>query len=201
MAMIPCLDTMCFPSVFFDFHTHRTDITPGTGIVALPQTVMRSPDLWHPEPGGLYAAGIHPWWTGDADFVLTHYLAALRTLLRLPEVVQLGECGFDRLRGADMDVQRAVFAAQAELSEELRVPMTLHVVRAFDVVLEMHKRMRPSQRWTIHGFRGKPALARQLLAAGFDLSFGARHHAESLALTPPERRHFETDALPTADKL
>ena len=40
---------------------------------------------------------------------------------------------------------------------------------------------------------GGPALARQLLDAGIDLSFGRRYNPASLALTPPDRRHFETD--------
>ena len=108
-------------------------------------------------------------------------------------MVQVGECGLDRLHGADLDTQCAVFAAQVALAEQHRLPLTLHVVRAFDVILRLHKQLRPTTRWTIHGFRGKPALARQLLDAGFDLSFGFHHNPEAFAITPPERRHFETD--------
>ena len=74
--------------------------------------------------------------------------------------------------------------------------MTLHIVRAFDVILQARKILRPLQVWTIHGFRGKPALAQQLLDAGFDLSFGTRYNEVSYDITPPERRHRETDALP-----
>jgi len=85
------------------------------------------------------------------------------------------------------------------LAEQHHRPMTLHVVRAFDVMLALRKRLRPRQRWTVHGFRGKPALARQLLDAGFDLSFGLHHNPDSLAITPPDRRHFETDALPEGE--
>ena len=49
--------------------------------------------------------------------------------------------------------------------------------------------------WIVHGFRGGPALARQLLDAGFDLSFGLRYNKESFDITPTERRYRETDAL------
>ena len=184
---------------FFDFHTHRLDTPPGRGIVSLPQPIVRRPQLWQPQHGAFYAAGIHPWWTADEDFVLDDYLDALSHLLALPEVVQVGECGLDRLRGADLDTQCAVFAAQVALAEQHHRPMTLHVVRAFDVILALRKRLHPRQRWTIHGFRGKPALARQLLDAGFDLSFGLHHNPDSLAITPPDRRHFETDALPEGE--
>lgn len=178
----------------FDFHTHRLDIPPGTGIVTLPQTMVSSPASFRPHPDGLYAAGIHPWWTFDADFSLPHYIDGLSQLLSLPQVVEVGECGFDRLRGASMELQMEAFAAQVELSERFGKGMTLHVVRAFDLVLSARKQLRPTQRWTVHGFRGKPALAQQLLAAGFDLSFGIQRNPEAWALTPPERRHEESDA-------
>lgn len=187
----------------FDFHTHRLDIPAGTGIVSLPQDIVRNPKVWvtYPssqqlQPQGLYAAGIHPWWTLDGDFNLEEYKASLSQLWALPQVVQIGECGFDRLRGASLDIQWSVFCAQVEESEQRKLPMTLHIVRAFDVILQARKILRPQQVWTIHGFRGKPALAQQLLDAGFDLSFGTLYNEGSYDIAPPERRHRETDALP-----
>lgn len=181
--------------MFFDFHTHNPSISPGTGIVCLSREVLLHPYIWQPASGGLYAAGIHPWWTAREDFSLSPYLAAIRELLSHPEVVQIGECGLDRLKGAAMDRQWEVFAAQIQMSEEYHRPMTLHVVKAFDLVLAARKRFQPQQKWTIHGFRGKAETARQLLAAGFDLSFGRSYNAEALAAVPTDRRHFETDEM------
>ena len=54
----------------------------------------------------------------------------------------------------------------------------------------------PAPRMVIHGLRGGATLARQLLSAGFELSFGPRHNADSYQLTPPHLRHQETDANP-----
>lgn len=179
----------------FDFHTHRLDTPPGKGIVCLPQHIVRAAaDTWLPAPGGCYAAGIHPWWTADADFHLAAYMDALARLLQHPEVVQVGECGIDRLQGAGVELQYAVFQAQVELSEAFARPMTLHCVRAFDLILHARKSMRPVQVWTVHGFRGHATLARQLLDAGIDLSFGERYDEEAWRITPEGRRHRETDA-------
>ncbi|MCF0236801.1 MAG: TatD family hydrolase, partial [Bacteroidaceae bacterium] len=89
-----------------------------------------------------------------------------------------------------------VFEAQVALSERFSRPITLHIVRAFDLILGLHKRLRPTQRWTVHGFRGKPQLAQQLLDAGFDLSFGHHRNPDAWAITPPDRRHEETDEWP-----
>lgn len=192
----------------FDFHTHRFDTPPGAGIVCLPQEVLLSPAKWLDDEGhlpraaegALYAVGIHPWWTAQPDFDLERHLETLRLLLPLPEVVQLGECGLDTLQGdgpergaAPLAFQHEALTAQVRLSEEYSVPLTLHCVRTYDQILGLRKQLHPSQTWTIHGFRGRPALARQLLDAGFDLSFGPRRNEESYVLTPPSRRHDETD--------
>lgn len=200
----------------FDYHTHRLDTPPGSGIVCLPQEALLHPERWlladghlpHAAEGALYAAGIHPWWVAqfgcspdERQANLEHHLDGLRTLLQLPEVVCLGECGYDTLQGdgpersaAPLEAQDEVFAACIQLSETYGKPLVIHCVRAFDRLLRLHKEHRPRQRWTIHGFRGRPALAQQLLDAGFDLSFGPRRNEESYALTPTDRRHEETDA-------
>lgn len=177
----------------FDFHTHRLDIPPGTGIVCLSQNIVLGREPWEPHPDGLYAAGIHPWWTAQHNFSLQEHLEGLERCLQLPQVVQLGECGLDRLHGATLDEQVQVLEAQINLAEQYHRPLTLHIVRAFNILLSIRKRHRPKQRWTIHGFRGKPALAQQLLDADFDLSFGLQYNPEAYALTPPSRRHHETD--------
>lgn len=206
----------------FDFHTHRLDTPPGQGIVCLPQDALLHPERWlddeghlpHAAEGALYAAGIHPWWVAQPTFAaaddecpdvapkgLAAHMAGLRRLVQCPEVVQIGECGFDSVQGdgpdrqaATLEEQERVLRAQIALSESAALPLTLHCVRAFDRLLRLRKELRPTQRWTIHGFRGRPALAAQLLAAGFDLSYGPRRNEESYAATPPERRHDETDA-------
>ena len=174
----------------FDFHTHRLDAPAGEAIICLPAEVLRRPEAFEPREGALYAAGVHPWATADE--------ADARVQLRLlahPQVLMLGECGLDRLRGGAEAFQIEIFEAQIALAEHLRLPVTLHVVRAWDALLRLHRSLRPTTQWTVHGFRGKPALARQLLDAGIDLSFGAQYNPESYSLTPPERRHRESDAV------
>lgn len=199
----------------FDFHTHRLDTAPGTGIVCLPQDALLHPSDWlsaatataasrlpHADEGALYAVGIHPWWVAQPGFDLASHLSTVRRLAALPEVVQLGECGLDTAQGdgperaaAPLAAQLEAFRAMIALSEACSKPLTIHCVRAFDQLLRLKKQLRPRQQWTIHGFRGRPALARQLLDAGIDLSFGPLRNDESYALTPPSRRHDETDSL------
>ncbi len=175
-----------------DFHTHDLSAPPGTAIVNLPLSWLLEPEKFRPLPGGFYSAGVHPWWTADEATAQAAF-AGLERLLPHPQIVAVGECGIDRLRGAETARQTEWLRRQVEAAERYRLPVTIHCVRAFDILLALHKQWRPTTRWTVHGFRGKPALARQLLDAGMDLSFGRKFNGESLALTPPGRRHRETD--------
>lgn len=179
-------------SLTFDFHTHHLDAPARAAIINLPHEWMLRPELFVPRVGALYSAGIHPWWTTDANET-EQMMGHLPALLRHPQIVALGECGLDALRGAPLETQEAVFIRQIALAETCRKPVTLHIVRTYDRLLHLHKILKPTTVWTVHGFRGKPQLAQQLLAAGFDLSFGRLRNEAAYAATPPERRHDETD--------
>ncbi len=143
---------------------------------------------------GWYSVGIHPWDTEQP--VTLGQLRALVADVRSPRVVAVGEAGFDRLRGGDMVTQSRLFRLHAKLARKLGKPLVIHCVRAFDLLLGEARRMRPRPgEWIVHGFRGKPELARQLLAAGIDISLGEKHHPELPGdVIPPERLYRESDA-------
>lgn len=171
-----------------DAHTHC--LQPAwAAVINLPREALLAPADFSLLPAADYSAGVHPWWTEEATDLLWQ---GVEQWARHPQVTVIGECGFDRLRG-DLDRQHALFVCHARLAERLGRPLLLHCVRAFDLLLGARRSLRPSVPWIVHGFRGRPALARQLLAAGFDLSFGPRFNAESLRLCPADRRHIETD--------
>ena len=50
--------------------------------------------------------------------------------------------------------------------------------------------------WIIHGFRGKPQLAQQLLNKGFYISLGEKFNPETVSIIPVDRLLFETDESP-----
>ena len=137
-----------------------------------------------------FSVGIHPW---DADRFQPAWLDKLNMLLNYQQVVAIGECGLDKNADASMNAQLEVFERQIILSEITRKPLMIHCVGCFNELLELQQKHAPSQAWIIHGFRGKPELAQQLLKAGFYLSYGAKFNAESVALTPPDRLLMETD--------
>lgn len=161
-----------------DIHTHNPEAT---------DAVINLEPGWELRPDGLYSAGWHPWWPAPD-------MAWVERMAEDPRIVLIGECGVDKLRGVgSVDEQLELTRRHAELSERLGKPLILHIVGAWNEIITLRRRMAPSQPWIIHGFRGKPQLARQLLDAGFDLSLGLRFNPETEAIIPPGRLYRETD--------
>ena len=134
------------------------------------------------------SVGIHPWNADKADgAVWSRFMAWLGD----ERVVAVGEIGLDRLRGPEMSVQLEVMNRQLRAAAERQLPVIIHCVRAYDLLLGVH--FPEDMQRIIHGFRGRPALAQQLLDAGFDLSYGAHYNDDSFVLTPADRRYRETD--------
>lgn len=125
------------------------------------------------------SVGLHPW---HVDDTWQQQLEHLRQDLLLPNVVAIGECGLDMVKGPELSLQQAAFEAQILLAESHHLPLIIHCVRAFDQLLQLHKKYNPQQLWIVHGFRGKPQLAQQLLARGIRLSFGVRFNPATLEL-------------------
>lgn len=165
-----------------DCHTHRPD-APYPSIISVQPGATLTPGL-------RYSIGLHPWYT---DQLTPRWREELDAAVRQPQVAAIGETGLDKLRGADIDTQLEVLTEHAALSEKLKLPLILHVVKAYNEIIDLKRQLNPSQKWIIHGFRGKPELARQLLDHGFDLSLGEHFNPATAAIIPDDRLHFETD--------
>ena len=174
--------------MLLDLHSHRQ--------APYPEGIINIMDCNLPrQEGQLYSVGLHPWDTADGD-VPEEVFEGLERLVDLPEVVAIGECGVDTLKGGPMFRQLLVFKRQVELSERVGKPLIVHAVKAMDMILGLKRDLNPAQPWIIHGFRGKPALATQLLEKGLYLSFGEHFNPETVRMVPEDRIFAETDESP-----
>lgn len=135
--------------------------------------------------------GLHPWHVNEGRTVQA--CCDLIPWLKLPQVCLVGEAGIDRLRGGKIELQLEIFEMQAHLAKKAGKPLIVHCVKAFDEIIRLHKQNFPHEPWIIHGFRGKPEQAHQLLREGFFLSFGEHFNEEALRLCPPNRLLMESD--------
>lgn len=174
-----------------DCHTH--DRNSHIGIISLQPHEMS--DM---SPGHLYSVGIHPWHAAEAteDDWSRVEDAAVRD-----EVVMLGESGLDALCDTPREVQELTFRRMIAISERVRKPLVIHAVKTFQEIIALHRELSPSQPWIIHGFRGKPQLAAQLVREGFYISLGPRYNEEALAVIPYDRLLCESDEAPAAPDL
>ena len=167
-----------------DIHTHHA--APRLNAV-----VAVSPADFNPVEEQLYSVGIHPWDTGTEIAPETWTL--LEETASRPEVAAIGECGLDTLRGGPLFRQMQIFKRHIDLSERLGKPLIIHDVRAHDIIVGMRRDLAPSQNWLIHGFRGKPTVAKMMLDAGMYLSIGEKFNPETIRVIPPDRLLAETD--------
>lgn len=136
-----------------------------------------------------FSCGVHPWYSEEAE----PQIKFLKEIANDSRIIAIGEAGYDKLKGPDLQIQRDVFEQQVELSEHLQKPLIIHCVKAWDELLATHKKYRPKQAWIIHAYRGKAELTKQLLHHGFYLSIGEKYNLESLQLIPLNKLFFETD--------
>jgi TatD DNase family protein len=168
-----------------DIHTHKPFYYP-EGVVNLDIKSYKLHDLQK------YSIGVHPWLCGNED--TDHLLENVKGCVYDNRVVAIGECGIDLLRGeAPVYEQMMLFKQHIELSELVEKPLIIHQVKAHEIVVGLRRDYRCSQPWVIHGFRGKPTVAKMLLDVGCHLSFGERFNAETLKMVPEDRILAETD--------
>jgi len=141
-------------------------------------------------PNVYCSVGIHPWDVHKTD---SSVFQQLEKLVQHPKVVAIGECGLDKNSTATISEQNYFFERQIRLSEEVEKPLIIHSVASFNEIIAMKKRHQPNQAWIIHGFRGKPETAKQLLNQDFILSFGEKFNPLSVEITPVDRLCVETD--------
>lgn len=182
---------------YYDIHSHQPSVHPNDiSIVTI--DLFRNKSQFPPKETGIssernyFSCGIHPWHIDDAEKQLT----ALEEYLSFPEVVALGEAGFDKNSEVPASIQQNTFFAQIDLAEQFQKPVIIHCVKAWQEIEAAKNKLKPHMPWIIHGFRGNGILASQLIKQGFYLSFGAYFNPEAVRAAWPGDLFIETDDKP-----
>jgi len=182
------------PGDYIDIHTHGG--TPSAGLFIV-ENLMAHETEYIPSGSGIaFTIGLHPWFFGANNF--EEPLSKIREFAAKNLVIAIGEAGFDKIRGASPDLQKKVFEEQARIAEEYKKPLIIHCVKGWDELLAVHKKLKPSVPWLIHGFHGKKETATQLLMRGMYISVWYSFalipgSAELLRFIPNDRLFLETD--------
>lgn len=178
--------------MILDIHTHHPAPQPSAIIDASPRIGMPGMEIVENQ---YYSAGIHPYDT--IDDMPDELWIRLETLVRLPQVVAIGEGGIDLSgKGGPLFRQLRAFRHLIDLSESLEKPLLVHCVKGEDIICGLRRDLKPKQIWVIHGFRRKPESASLLLRAGCMISFGVKFNDETLCSIPADKILAETDESP-----
>ena len=94
---------------FFNIHTH---------IAKHPESEIFSTDVHlfsSVSKSKFLSVGIHPWYLTDHD--VENQLEILRKAIENKQVVAIGECGLDKLKGLSIELQTSVFKEEITLAE------------------------------------------------------------------------------------
>ena len=150
--------------VFIDIHTHRWPPEGPWSVCCVPPA--RLAEVLAARGGGVgghprFSSGVHPWQAADAG--ADGDLALLEQWADDPRVAAIGECGLDKYAPAPLARQLEVLERQAWLAERVGKPLVVHCVGRVAELVALRRSIRPAQAWVVHGFRGKPQLAGELL--------------------------------------
>ncbi|WP_312822530.1 TatD family hydrolase [Epilithonimonas sp.] len=166
---------------FLDFHHHKPN-----------QIGIYNLNLEEEIPAGKFSIGLHPkditeHWKSDFE--------KIKEISTSENCLAIGECGLDGLISIDEKLQSEIFQAHISWAEEIKKPIIIHCVRRFSQILHFKKAKVPL---VIHGFNKKENIGKELLKAGFYLSFG-KAALDNLSLQkliedfPIQRLFLETD--------
>ena len=146
---------------------------------------------------GYSSVGFHPYNIGRVDEDET--LKKVKEAVEHPRVLAIGEIGLDKSIEPAMGDQLRIFEKQVDIAESAGLPLVLHVVRAFNEMIEFMRAHQPVVPMIIQGYNGSPQMADALVKAGFMISFGEAitgDHSkivEALQKVPAEMLFLETD--------
>ncbi len=190
--------------MILDIHTHSLSPNP-EAIIDISSLLLESGRDFELPSGysekQLFSVGIHPWTLTQEP--PEELFAKIEQAAVNPQVAIIGETGIDIPKGGPLFRQMTVFKKMIEISEKAAKPLLIHNVKAQDIIIGLHKEIKPTQPWIIHGFRSKPSVAEMFIRQGFYLSFGQAFNAMTVHNAPHELILAETDEseLPISEIL
>lgn len=183
------------PIPFINIHSHPFHKEKDTIVV---QNIYPGDGFAEFTGRNFYSVGLHPWYISTPE-ENNNALQILEEALEFDHVIFVGEAGLDKLANTDFKEQQRVFEAQAYIAEEFQCPLVIHCVKAFNEVVELHKKMNPAMPWIMHAYNGSLEITKQLANSNIFFSFGENLYktnskaVKSFCYLPLGKIFFETD--------
>jgi TatD DNase family protein len=181
--------------MYLDAHAHTINQNREIKtIISLDPRIEQLPDLNQ----SFFTLGLHPWYIAEVS--LDKVLTKIVNLKDHPHFFGLGECGLDRHKEDDFELQLKVFDAQLSFAHENKIKLVvIHCVRAFSDLLAVLKQTRYRNKLFFHDYNGNLETTNELLRYDSYFSFGYKLKNEttkaykSFTALPLSRIFLETD--------
>jgi TatD DNase family protein len=174
--------------LFVNIHTHHPS-SAGEWAIQNRYTNFETVEL-----AGNYSIGLHPWYI-EREWIFS--FEKLQQYSTHPNVLAIGETGLDKVCTTGWMEQQIVFSRHIQLANEIKKPLIIHCVKAWDEVLQILKNEKVNVPVIFHGFTKQAQLAKRITDAGYYLSFGKSLQQETvqqvLASVPADQFFLETD--------
>jgi TatD DNase family protein len=133
-----------------------------------------------PEMLFMFTLGVHPWFLKSKmafykfEKILNDIYSGEYGVNVYDNFIGLGECGLDRLKGPEMELQKKMFMNICRIGIDFDLPMVIHCVKAYPEILSVYKKYNNQLRWAVHSFSGNLVEAEKLINKNIFLSFGER---------------------------
>jgi TatD DNase family protein len=117
-----------------------------------------------------FSTGLHPWNVNTGT--MEKHLEWVEKQADNPQVLAIGEIGFDKTIDVPWKVQEHAFVRQLALAENLNKPVILHCVRSYNELMVYRNRSNQKIPWIFHWFNASAEIARELIRKNCYLSFG-----------------------------
>lgn len=148
--------------MFINTHTHAQLYDAKIELVNLNMSAV--------EKTNYYSYGLHPWHIESETY--QEHLDQLKIRVHEKRCLAIGECGLDRLSTVDFELQQAVFIEQIKIANQIKKPLIIHCVKAFNELLNCLNLNDNEVPVIMHGFNNNENIARVLSNEGMYFSFG-----------------------------
>jgi len=148
---------------------------------------------------GKVSAGYHPWYLEQTN--KNDRLNKYDRVSKMSNLIFIGETGLDKKCSTPFTLQEEVFIEHIQLAIDLKKPLIIHCVRAYQEILHILKMQNFNSPIIFHDYNGSPQLTKKIIKQGhIYFSFGKNlfdplSQARKSLISIPHRRIFlETDA-------
>jgi TatD DNase family protein len=179
---------------YINIHTHAISLNDEFALI------NHNAEIRDDVPRSYFSIGIHPWKI-NLQSEGEQLFAILKNLTN-KHLFAIGECGLDKLIDTDLKEQEKIFMAQIRIAEEIKKPIIIHCVKAFEDLVRIKKEMKVSVPMIIHGYNNNQQIAEHLIKNNFYFSFGEALFKENsnaskvISIISKEKLFLETDDKP-----